>query len=169
MARYLLIMVVLCLCVLEAFESMAEEYMIRPVGEVVKSEDKTVLKILPDYQDALLGLDGFSHVIVLYWFDRNDNPKKRSILKVHPRRDKRNPLRGVFATRSPMRPNLIGLSVCRIQAIDQGSIVVDEIDAFDGSPIIDLKPFIGDYDCVPSADMPDWVTRYPKDSGDQHR
>jgi tRNA-Thr(GGU) m(6)t(6)A37 methyltransferase TsaA len=164
--RYLLVMVVLCLCVLEAFESMAEEYMIKPVGKVVKTDGKTVLEILPDYQDALLGLDGFSHVIVLYWFDRNDNPKKRSILRVHPRRDKRNPLRGVFATRSPMRPNLIGLYVCRIQSVDQGNIVVDKIDAFNGTPIIDLKPFIQDNDCVPSAEMPDWVTRYPKQPSD---
>lgn len=163
MAKCLLILGVFCLCVMGAFESMAEEYVIHPVGKVVKSKDKTILKVFPDYQDALLGLDGFSHVIVLYWFDRNDNPEKRSILRVHPRRDERNPLTGVFATRSPVRPNLMGLSICRIQSVDHGNIAVDKIDAFDGTPIIDLKPFIVDNDCVSSAEMPGWVNRYRKE------
>jgi tRNA-Thr(GGU) m(6)t(6)A37 methyltransferase TsaA len=121
------------------------------VGRVVKESGKTVIEIFPKYRDAALGLEGFSHVIVLYWFDRNDTPKKRSILRVHPRGNPKNPLRGVFATRSPARPNLIGLSLCKIISIDDAGIVVNGIDAFHNSPVIDIKPHIPGMDCIRAA------------------
>jgi tRNA (adenine37-N6)-methyltransferase len=140
-------------------QSMAEVYSIQPIGQVIKSPEKTTLKIFPQFQDGLLGLNGFSHVLVFYWFDRNDTPEKRATLMVHPRRNKANPLTGVFATRSPFRPNLIGLSVCKIKSIDDAGITIDAIDAFDGSPIIDLKPYIPAIDSVPGATMPEWVKR----------
>jgi tRNA-Thr(GGU) m(6)t(6)A37 methyltransferase TsaA len=136
---------------------MSAEYALHPIGEVTKTDDQTALNILPKYREALIGLDKFSHVIVLYWFDKNDTPEKRAILKVHPRGDERNPLMGVFATRSPMRPNLIGMAVCKIKSVDLDSIVVDDIDAFDKTPILDLKPYIPHNDCVPDATTPNWV------------
>ena len=142
MMRFLLILCVLGLSVVGPAYSMAEEIKVHPIGRVHKTGNLTELEIFPPYRDALLGLDGFSHVVVIYWFDRNDIPAKRSILRVHPRRDKRNPLRGVFATRSPVRPNLIGLSTCRILSVAPEKIRVDGIDAYDATPIIDLKPFI---------------------------
>jgi tRNA-Thr(GGU) m(6)t(6)A37 methyltransferase TsaA len=138
---------------------MSESYTIHPIGKVVKAGNKTVLEILPPYQEAMLGLDGFSHVIALYWFDKNDTPEKRAILKVHPRGDNSKPLRGVFATRAPVRPNLIGFSVCKIKAIHPSRIVVDDIDAFDGTPLIDLKPYIPHNDCVPDALVPGWLPK----------
>jgi len=137
--------------------AMSLEYRIYPVGEVQKKRGATALKIHEPFRDALLGLEGFSHVIVFYWFDRNDTPEKRRILRVHPRRDARNPLTGVFATRSPVRPNLIGYSIAKIESIQDGSITIDEIDAFDGTPIIDLKPYIPADDAIPTATVPDWV------------
>jgi len=140
--------------------SMPESYYLHPVGRVVKSDDRTVLLISPRYRQALQGLKDFSHVIVFYWFDRNDSPAKRKTLRVHPRRDKRNPLTGVFATRSPVRPNLIGFSVCRIESVEDGRVIVDEIDAFDQTPILDLKPYIPANDCVPGASAPTWVRRH---------
>ena len=139
--------------------SMSETYSIKPIGKVVKSSAGTKLEIYPQFRDALLGLNGFSHVWVFYWFDRNDTPEKRATLRVHPRGNKANPLTGVFGTRSPLRPNPIGLSVCRIKSIDDTGIIVENIDAFDGSPIIDLKPYIPASDCVPDASVPDWVKR----------
>jgi tRNA (Thr-GGU) A37 N-methylase len=71
------------------------------VGEVERQGGPTSLQIYESYSDALKGLDGFSHVLVLYWFDRNDTPEKRKILQVHPRGNKKNPLTGVFACRAP--------------------------------------------------------------------
>ncbi|MHB8202274.1 MAG: tRNA (N6-threonylcarbamoyladenosine(37)-N6)-methyltransferase TrmO [Desulfomonilaceae bacterium] len=144
-------------------QSNAEVYSIQPIGHVVKTAGKVTLDILPQYKDALLGLKDFSHIYVLYWFNRNDSPEKRSILKVHPRGNKENPLTGVFATHSPFRPNLIGLSICKIKSIDGDVITVDDIDAFDGTPIIDLKPYRSSYDCVPGASVPDWVKQIHKD------
>jgi tRNA-Thr(GGU) m(6)t(6)A37 methyltransferase TsaA len=139
--------------------SMAEVYSLHPIGKVAKGPEKATLQIFPQYRDGLLGLNGFSHLLVFYWFDRNDSPEKRATLRVHPRGNRANPVTGVFATRSPFRPNLIGLSVCRIRSIDDGRITVDAIDAFDGSPILDLKPYIPMSDSVPEASVPEWVKR----------
>ncbi|MBV2097138.1 MAG: SAM-dependent methyltransferase, partial [Candidatus Thiodiazotropha sp. (ex Codakia orbicularis)] len=77
---------------------------------------------------------------VLYWFDRNDTPERRGILQVHPRGNPDNPLRGVFATRAPVRPNLIALSRCRILSIAANRIEIDGIDAFPDTPVLDIKP-----------------------------
>ena len=146
-----------------ALQAMADSYTLQPVGRVIKTPDNTVLEVFPRFQDALLGLDGFSHLLVFCWFDRNDSPEGRAVLRVHPRGDMANPLTGVFATRSPFRPNLIGLSVCRIISVDRNRIVVDRIDAFDGTPIVDLKPYIPSGDCVPGASVPEWVKRIRED------
>jgi tRNA-Thr(GGU) m(6)t(6)A37 methyltransferase TsaA len=126
---------------------------------VVKTAGKVTLDILPQYKDALLGLKDFSHIYVFYWFDRNDSLEKRSILKVHPRGNKENPLTGVFATHAPVRPNLIGLTICKIKSIDDNIIIVDNIDAFDGTPIIDLKPYRPSSDCFPDASVANWVNQ----------
>jgi tRNA (adenine37-N6)-methyltransferase len=91
------------------------------------------------YQSGLLGLDQFYQVTVIYWFDQNDTPEKRSILQVHPRGDKRNPIRGVFATHSPVRPNLIAISRCKILSVRDNIVEIDDIDAFPDSPVLDLK------------------------------
>ena len=110
-----------------------------PIGKVVKEDGRTFIVVDKKYEPGLLGLDRSSSVTVIYWFDRNDTPKKRSILQVHPKRNKRNPLRGVFATHSPVRPNLIAVSRCRIISVKNNIIEVEDIDAFPGSPVIDLK------------------------------
>lgn len=144
-------------------QSNAEDYKIQPIGHVVKNAGKAKIEILAQYKDALLGLSEFSHVFVFYWFDRNDSPKKRAMLRVHPRGNKENPLTGVFASRSPFRPNLIGLTMCKIKSIDDCVITVDDIDAFDGTPIIDLKPYMPRLDCIPDASVPDSAKRIDQD------
>lgn len=117
---------------------------IYPVGIIKKSGNSTCVHIYEPFKDALRGLDGFSHILVFYWFHQNDTPEKRGILQVHPKKNKQNPLTGVFATHSPVRPNLIAMSPCKLLRIDHLSIEIDEIDARDGSPVIDLKPHIPD-------------------------
>ncbi|MEJ2715832.1 MAG: tRNA (N6-threonylcarbamoyladenosine(37)-N6)-methyltransferase TrmO [Deltaproteobacteria bacterium] len=151
---------VLCLTLfisIGAAKSMPQTFCLHPIGKVVKTANQTSLEIFPAYRDGLLGLAGFSHLVVLYWFDRNDTPAKRATLRVHPRGDKRNPLTGVFATRSPRRPNLIGLSVCKIRSVEAGRILVDKIDAFNQTPIIDIKPYIPANDEVSESSVPGWV------------
>ena len=136
---------------------MKESFQIIPVGIVRKTDTAVSIDIFSDYTDALLGLDGFSHIVVLFWFDQNDSDEKRRVLQVHPRKDPHNPLTGVFATHSPKRPNLIGLTVCKIISIHGGSIEIEEIDALDGSPVIDLKCYIPSLVGEKDVGLPDWV------------
>lgn len=132
-------------------------YSIYPIGFVHKKDGQTFLVIEKRYQPGLLGLEEWSHIHVLWWFDRNDRPERRAILQVHPRGDKNNPLTGVFACRAPVRPNLIGLTVCRILAVRDNVIEIEEIDAFDGTPIIDIKPFTPGPDCPKDVRVPSWA------------
>ena len=126
-----------------------------PVGKVVKSGEKTWIEISDEYTDAMLGIGDFSHIYVFYWFHENDAPEKRQTLQVHPRGDERNPLTGVFATHSPLRPNLIAMTLCRISAVNGNLIEIEDIDALDGSPVIDIKCYIPE--SVPDVRLPDWV------------
>ena len=135
------------------------EFKMRPIGHVKKSEDRTLIVLDKKYRPGLLGLDGFSHVYVFWWFDKNDTAEGRAVLQVHPRGDRKNPLTGVFATRSPRRPNLIALSLCKIVAVKENMVQVEKIDAFDGTPVLDMKPFLPGYDTADDAKVPDWVGR----------
>lgn len=115
-------------------------YSVHPIGWVRKSEGRTTIVIDERYQPALLGMESLDAVWVLYWFDRNDNPAARSVLQVHPQGNPENPLRGVFATRAPFRPNLIALSRVKILAVRDNVIEIDGIDALPDTPVLDLKP-----------------------------
>ena len=138
---------------------MANLLQIHPVGVIKTREEKIFIEIFPEYQDALLGLNQFSHAIVCFWFHKHDSPEQRNILQVHPRGNKANPLTGVFATRSPRRPTPVGISVCKILAIDENIIYIDQTDAFNGSPVIDLKPYIPTIDSIANANVPNWVQK----------
>ena len=120
-------------------EKTVKSYTVHPIGWVRKTEGRTTIVVDKKYQEGLLGLDGFKEVWVLYWFDRNDTPEKRSILQVHPRGDKNNPIRGVFATHSPVRPNLIAMTKCKIISVKDNVIEIEGIDAFADTPVLDLK------------------------------
>lgn len=118
----------------------APSYAVSPVGWIRKSGGKTYIEIDRRYQAALLGVENLKSIWVFWWFDRNDSPEKRSILQVHPRGDPANPLRGVFATRSPFRPNLIAQSSVNVLAVRGNVIEIDDIDAYADTPVLDLKP-----------------------------
>jgi len=115
-------------------------FTVSPVGWVRKSEGKTFIEIDKRYQAALLGVERLKSLQVLWWFDRNDTPERRAILQVHPRGNPDNPLRGVFATRSPLRPNLIALTDVEVIAVRDNLIEIDGIDAYPDTPVLDLKP-----------------------------
>ena len=136
---------------------MADRYTIYPVGLIRKKGDTAWIEIFAEYREAMLGLEGFSHIHVFFWFHENDTAELRRTLQVHPRKDPSNPLTGVFATHSPMRPNLIGLTRCRILGIEGNRITIDAIDARDGSPVVDIKCFIPDAQPLADVRLPDWV------------
>lgn len=116
-------------------------YSVSPIGWVRKTGGRTFIEIEPRYKPALLGIEELTSIWVLYWFDRNDSPEKRAILQVHPRGNADNPLRGVFATRSPFRPNLIAQSQARLIAVRGNMLEIDDIDAYADTPVLDLKPY----------------------------
>ena len=136
---------------------MLTEVRIYPVGVVRVVDGAVCIEIFDEYRDAMLGLEGFSHIHVLFWFHENDTAELRRTLQVHPRKDPSNPLTGVFATHSPKRPNLIGLTRCRILGIEGNRITIDAIDARDGSPVIDIKCFIPDAQPLAEVRLPKWV------------
>jgi tRNA-Thr(GGU) m(6)t(6)A37 methyltransferase TsaA len=92
----------------------------------------------PDLVDALRGIAPGDEVLVLTWLDRGD----REVLQTRPRDDPANPLQGVFNTRSPDRPNPIGLHPVTVVAIEGSRMLVSELEALDGTPVIDVKPVI---------------------------
>jgi tRNA-Thr(GGU) m(6)t(6)A37 methyltransferase TsaA len=119
--------------------SEPEYFTVYPIGHVEKRGGRTFIVLDREYEAGLKGLEKHSYVHVVYWFDRNDTPEKRAILQVHPRGDPNNPVTGVFATHSPLRPNLIAISKCDIISIEGNVVEIRQIDAFDGSPVLDLK------------------------------
>jgi tRNA-Thr(GGU) m(6)t(6)A37 methyltransferase TsaA len=88
--------------------------------------------------DALDGLAEGDHIIVVTWLHQ----ARRDVLKVHPRGDKRKPLTGVFATRSPDRPNPLGLHCVTVRRIDNSRLLIAPIEAIDGTPVVDIKPVL---------------------------
>jgi len=136
---------------------MKDRFYIIPVGVIKKENENVRIEVFEEYRDALLGLDDFSHITVCYWFHENDTPEKRKTLQVHPRKDKQNPLSGVFATHSPLRPNLIAISICKILSIKDTTIFIEKIDALDGSPVIDIKCLIPSSELGSDIRLPDWV------------
>ena len=132
---------------------------ISPIGVVEIKDPFPRIRVFPPYVDGLVGLDQWSHLVVLWWFHHHDTPEQRRILQVHPLGNPQHPLTGVFATRAPMRPNLIALTVCRIQQVEPPFVYVHRIDARDQSPVLDLKPLVPS-DLAPSdVRVPDWMPR----------
>ena len=139
---------------------MQDAYTLLPIGTVVKEADAAAIVIDPEYRAGLLGIEQFSHLVILYWFHENDRPADRAVLQVHPRADTRNPLTGVFATRSPKRPNLIAMTVVELLEVKNGRLHIDAIDARHDTPVIDIKPFICEDEWQTAHfRMPSWVKK----------
>jgi len=107
--------------------------------------------------DALDGLDGFSHVIVLFWIDRAPEDELGAT-RIRPMGDPTLPLLGVFATRTQLRPNPIGVSIVPLLARKGNELRVRGLDAIDRTPVLDVKPYIPHYDSVPQATIPAWAS-----------
>jgi tRNA-Thr(GGU) m(6)t(6)A37 methyltransferase TsaA len=115
------------------------------------------VKVDSEFSQALEGLEEYSHIIVIYWLHQADTA--RVALKVHPRGDKKLSLVGLFASRSPYRPNPIGQKVVRLLRRQDNILWVEGLDAIDATPVIDIKPYIPDYDTATDA------TTLPLESG----
>ena len=106
--------------------------------------------------ESLDNLDEFSHVIILYWIHKSRRPSPK---KVRPMGNPEHELMGVFATRSPSRPNPIGKATVRLLERRGNVLKVEGLDAIDGTPVIDIKPYIPGYDSVENASTPSWMDK----------
>lgn len=106
------------------------------------TDETCALEIDERFQPALIGLDQYSHIWVLFWADRADRDVVTS-----DRHRQWGEERGVFASRSPARPNPIGLTVCELVSVDDCTVTVRGLEALDGTPVVDIKPFVRELDC----------------------
>lgn len=131
----------------------AEEYRVRPIGVIrsplvsrknaprqgAEGAPDAWLEVHDEFAQALLGIAAGDDLLVLTWLHQAD----RTTLEVHPRSDPANPLAGVFATRSPDRPNPVGLHRVTVREISGTRLRVGPIEAIDGTPVLDIKPVLG--------------------------
>ena len=143
---------------------LKEAFEIRPIGYVRRSDESGIhLEILEPYRPGLKQLDQFTHVIVLWWAHQHDNEEFRNLLQTNPPYAEGHPT-GVFACRSPYRPNPVAMTTCKLLGVDEenGAVRLAEIDALDGTPIVDLKSYFPVCDRVKDARIPEWLQDWPE-------
>ena len=137
-----------------------EAFQVYPIGYIHRGEGEMYLEISPPFRPALKQLEHFSHLTVLFWAHQHGAVEKRNTidLQVEPPYAP-GKMTGIFATRSEYRPNPILSTPCKIEAIDHenGIILINKIDGFDSSPILDIKGYYPIMDRVKDATIPDWL------------
>jgi len=144
-------------------ESNGKTYQMRSIGTVARDGDSIRVCLDAPVRAGLKALDTFSHVIVFWWAQRFDEPHYREVL-VTPLPYAEGRESGVFANRSPVRPNLLMSTVCKILAVDEtnGTVRINNIDAFDGTPVLDLKPYYPVTDRIREAHISDYLADWPE-------
>jgi tRNA-Thr(GGU) m(6)t(6)A37 methyltransferase TsaA len=120
-----------------------------PGAEGVKGH----IEVFPEFADGLKDIEGFSHIILIFHFNRSEGYK----LQVKPFLEDR--VHGVFAVRAPRRPNPVGISVVRLEKRENNILYIDNPDMLDGTPLLDIKPYIPDFDAYPDA-VAGWQSRH---------
>ncbi len=140
------------------------KYEIEPVGYIRKNEEDYFIEFKDKYKVALNGLDGFSHLNVLWWCHLHDSKKKRKMMSFEKLYKKGPEDVGTFSTRAPIRPNPIALSIISVKSLDNenGIINISSIDAKPGTPVIDIKPYHPSIDRVKNVSVPSWCLNWPK-------
>ena len=141
-----------------------EGFKVQPIGMVHQDDNGAYIQIEEAYIPALQALEGFGHVNVLWWFSQYDTEQARAILET-PQPYKGAPeIMGIFATRSPMRPNPLALSTAGVIGLEQekGILRVDHIDAEEGTPVLDIKPYTPSMDRVDAPRVPQWCSHWPQ-------
>jgi len=114
-----------------------------------------------EYTEALEGIEEFSHIFVIFWLHKIP-AEDRKTLKVHPRGRSDMPLLGIFATRSPHRPNPIGLTRVKLLKAEGNLLTIQSLDALDGTPVLDIKPF-DSWDTTDDFRVPEWWMKLQKE------
>ena len=142
---------------------MDETYRMFPIGYIRRQQNSINLEILVAFRPALKQLDHFTHVMVFWWANKHDNGKSRSTMQTKPPYAKEK-LTGIFATRAEYRPNPIAMTTCKMLKVDETSGIVEvaDIDAYDGTPIVDLKAYFPVCDRVKDVKIPQWLSDWPE-------
>lgn len=114
------------------------------------------MRLEPVLEEALLGLADYSHIIVVGWLNLIPTGL-RGRTQAYPSGDSRLPLQGSLALRGGARPNPVSVTVCRLLHIEGTTLHVEGLDLVDGTPVLDVKPYIAHYDAVSSATLPKWA------------
>jgi len=159
-----------------------KELNIRPIGHVKNDKNREILKFSKDdieideeiigkqsnngdisqiiindeYIECLDGIEDFSHLVIVYWTHKTPN-QGRNIKKVHPAGIKQMPIKGIFATRSPVRPNPIGIISVKFIDKKENILFVEGLDAINNTPVIDVKPHLPSYDSPLNVKLADWM------------
>jgi tRNA (adenine37-N6)-methyltransferase len=136
---------------------------IASIGEIIRQNNSFAVKLKSQFKDGLTGLDGYSHLNILWWADKVDEPEYRKIT-VSDKPYKKGPEKmGIFSTRSPLRPNPISLTLIFVVSIDyeKGIVYTPYIDADPGTPVLDIKPYIPCADIVKKYSVPKWCSHWP--------
>lgn len=134
------------------------------IGKITNQNDNAGILLDAKYAPALKGLQGYSHVQIVWWMDGCDNESDRAVLTEEKPYTKGPEKIGVFALRSPERPNPIGVSNAEITYVDEekGIVGLTYIDAYEGSAVLDIKPYTPSIDRVESPRTPGWCSHWPK-------
>jgi len=124
-----------------------------PVQPKGAKDTYATIEFRDEFKEGLKDLDGFSHLYLIYYFHKVKEHK----LSVVPFNDKSNTPRGVFATRTPMHPNSIGLSVVELVSVEDNIVTIKGIDVLDGTPLLDIKPYIENFDKVEGEVKSGWM------------
>ena len=137
---------------------------LKEIGRIKTEGDEMFLEVNEEYRKGLKGLEGYSNIDVIWWFDKCDDEKSRQVLEINKPYKKAPDVLGVFATRSPERPNPIALSITGITHIDydMGRIYITYIDAMNNSIILDLKSYTPSIERVEKPEVPSWCSHWPK-------
>jgi len=134
----------------------------KSIGDEV-TDKRNIAEIIlrKELAEALDGIEEFSHLFIIFWMHKISNEERKKA-KVHPRGRKELPLLGIFATRTPYRPNPIGLTLVELVRVEGNVLTIRGLDAHDGTPILDIKPF-DFWDMAQDAKVPEWRTTLDKE------
>lgn len=140
---------------------------LKPIGKVINSDNPAKVKIFKKYIDGLTNIENYSHLVILYWLNKIA-PEERLTIKLKPPYDF-TPTLGVFATRFPARPNPIGLTIVKLIKREEDVLIVEDLDAEENTPIIDIKPYIPLYDKPKEkVILPKWVKKHVQEHHGKH-
>lgn len=120
--------------------------------------DISQIHLNEEYTNGLIGLSDFSHITVLYYLDKAKFEMSRHLVR-RPQNREDMPLVGIFAQRAKDRPNPIGITSVELVSVEKNVVTVKGLDAINGTPVLDIKPYYPEYDCKIKTTVPQWVTR----------